>query len=225
MFIVSDILSLLPASNAGVRPQLEIGRTIPPEVQEYLQENTQISGPTMIYIPRHCGCPFPERDLHHLYAILSHNLSAFESSRAQIFVLPHARTSKACQDWFDLVFAAAAAKNDSELDSSRQQRVKDFFHVVPDPAPRRTLAKALSFGTLDFSGLFSRKPLSDAWNLRKTGIKNRDTAAGSNRWLEHGAIWISSEDEGSVVKWVEKPAYANTECDWMKGWKQVGLQI
>ncbi|KIK68086.1 hypothetical protein GYMLUDRAFT_238249 [Collybiopsis luxurians FD-317 M1] len=221
MFIISDVLSFLPASNAGLAPPLEVGQKLPPEVKEHLQK---LVGPTMIYIPRHCGCPFPERDLHHLYTLLSQNLSMFESRRAQIIVLPHASTPKANQDWFDEVFAAAAAAA-SEPQQDLTQRIKILFHVIPDPAPDRTIAKSLSFGSLGFGGLLSRGPLGEAWGLRKLGIKNRETAAGSNRWLEHGAVWVSSVEDGSVVRWVEKPKSANGECDWMEGWNKIGIQL
>ncbi|KAF9075751.1 hypothetical protein BDP27DRAFT_1443051 [Rhodocollybia butyracea] len=231
MFIVSDILSLLPASVSGLAPPLQVGQKLPPEVEERVKEvvNKDEHRPIMIYVPRHCGCPFPERDLHHLYALISKNLSLFENAHVRILVLPHANTPQACQQWFDAVFDAAAAASKDTPKEEQYRRIKDLFHLIPDPAPSRTLAKSLSFGSLGtFGALFGRESLGEVMNLKKDrGIKNRETAEGSNRWTEHGAVWVisGSGDEGSIVKCVDKPAVASRECDWSKGWKEAGIEI
>lgn len=152
----------------------------------------------------------------------------FEESRARIIVLPHASTPEACQNWFDEVFSAATAASKSQ---ELEPRIRKMFFLVPDPS--RTFAKSLSFGLLEtFGALFSTETFGEVFKLKKeTGIKNRETAAGSNRWSEHGAIWTDSghgsgnRDGGLVVKWIEKPKVASGECDWAKGWKEAGIQL
>jgi len=56
MFIISDLLSVLPSSNAGTASPLQIGQALPLEVQgrfkEVLNEDSGV-GPIMVYIPRH----------------------------------------------------------------------------------------------------------------------------------------------------------------------------
>lgn len=154
--------------------------------------------------------------------MISRNISLFEESRARIIVLPHASTPEACQNWFDEVFSAATAASKSQ---ELEQRIRKLFVLVPDPS--RTFAKSLSFGLLEtFGALFSKETFGEVFKLKKeTGIKNRETAAGSNRWSEHGAIWVDSGDGELVVKWTEKPKVASGECDWLKGWKEAGIQL
>jgi hypothetical protein len=100
--------------------------------------------------------------------------------------------------------APAAAKPDAGL-------IQEHFALFPDGSDR-ALAKAFGVGTLSsFGSLFSGDMFGSLSTLKaESGIMNRKTGGGSDRWATHGAFAV---DEAGIVRWGWVAKTAHEEGD------------
>lgn len=190
----------------------------------------QPARPIVVVFPRHVGCPFAERDIRQLVHLVLSRPARFvlpstttdePGRKLQFLIAPHSDVGNA-REWFAAVLHAAyesfeprttstaggegdkseattAAKPDAGL-------IQEHFALFPDGSDR-PLAKAFGVGSLgSFGGLFSSAMFNALGALkRKSGISNRATGGGSDRWATHGAFAVDAE---GIVRfgWVAKTA-------------------
>ncbi|THV06031.1 hypothetical protein K435DRAFT_960815 [Dendrothele bispora CBS 962.96] len=223
MFIVTDILSLLPSWSSAAAEPPEVGQKAPNV--EKLTFPLDPAHPVLLYFPRHCGCPYPERDLNNLVTLLLSS-PPIANSDFQIIVLPHANSEHEATRWLDAVlnssfqrFEKSFSGDEKHLEETWNTVVRPKFALLPDTD--RSIAKSYGLGNLpSFTSLLGKGGLTELSRLRSQGIVNRRTAPGSDRWAAHGSCWVDAE---GIVRYYEKGEEAHMECNWKAGLYALGF--
>ncbi|KAL7411830.1 hypothetical protein BDY24DRAFT_416744 [Mrakia frigida] len=244
MFIISDLLSLVPSSDKGTAPPPVIGSSAPKDSKNRLHFPLEPARPLFLLFPRHVGCPFAEKQVHQLVALVLSNPSRFsvpssssssdDVERTTITTVPvtflivtHSDLTSS-RSWFasvlnDAVLAFTTSSRSTTTSSSSpppdSSLIAQHFSLFPDPSG--TLSSAYGIGSLpSYSSLFSKTMWAEIAKLKEEGIVNRTTGGGSDRWKSQGAVVIGSD---GLVKWWWKGEKAEEEGDWEEGLRSLGI--
>ncbi|CED84848.1 hypothetical protein [Phaffia rhodozyma] len=224
MFIVSDLLSLLPSSDSNVAPRPTVGSPAPKDPNDRLNFPLDPPRPIALVFVRHCGCPFAEDTVHTLlHKVLDdpERYTLASGSKLQFLIVTHAPLTES-REWFASVLHAAyesykPAEGKTKPDSDV---IQQHFSLFPQ-GPSQSLSKAYGLGSLpSYSTMFSKGMWAEFSKLKERGIVNRATASGSDRWAAHGGCVV---DQNGTVKWIWIADKIEEFGDWEAAVSSLGI--